>query len=89
MEIVYKFEPEELRSTINLIVETFSSGSAPYKTGRGKRLFEQKFSGRYDDAENIISRCKRWYFKGLRKPVTLTSGEVLAMRKLAEYCMEL
>lgn len=88
MEILYKFDIEELRPKYMLVKETFTLGSQRTKTGRGKRLFAEMFSlEEMDDAMKMIDECKGINtYKNSRQ---LTTNDVMILNKLCEYCWRL
>lgn len=88
MEIKYDFEPDELVQEFKLIGETFKRGIV--NTGRGKRLYgEMVVSKGYDDvAVELINKGKYIYSHGC-SGVVLTAKQIVVLRQLVRYCMEL
>lgn len=90
MEIRYKFKAEELKKDLTLIGETFSMGSKPTKTGRGKRLYAEMIpTDMEEDAQMIITKGKHAFTNGLREDIELTSRQILVLKKLVNYCLAL
>lgn len=89
MELVYKIKmsADEYNSLKNLISETFRRGSRITQTGRGKRLYESIISEQYrEDAKRLVSLCK------IESPAVrdkeFTVEEIIALKMLEKYCME-
>ena len=90
MTILYRFEPEEIESTMRLIGETFKLGSHLTETGRGKRLLKEMLSDCSKTvAEDLVSSCKYVYSHGMNGPRDFTSEELIVLRHLMQYCLAL
>lgn len=90
MEIEYRFTPDELRKELRLIGETYRLGSKPTETIKGKRLYAQMIPSELEnEAEYIIKKAKYEYSNGLKEDMALTSKQLIALRKLVDYCMAL
>ena len=91
MEILYSFAPIELSQDFRFIGETFKLGSQKTKTGRGRRLYESYIvtKGYDEDAVELINKAKYVYSHGLHENITLTARQIVVLRELVKYCMEL
>ena len=89
MEIKYEFSPEEVIKDMQVVGETYKLGSRPTETGRGRRLFHTMIPDEYKEtALKLVDRCKYAYSHGLRNNVTMTSEEIVALKLLVKYVME-
>lgn len=89
MKIVYKVSAEEIGPMIRFIGETFKLGSNPANTGRGKRLWNDILGTREQEASEWVTKCKRWYSKGVPEEIELTYRDLDTLRKLERYCYSL
>lgn len=87
MIVQLNFTSEELY--VNLIAETYLRGSSPTQTGRGKRLFDQRFKKEeIEEVANIVRRCKTYYKKGSPKEIAVYPEQYALWLRVAQYCME-
>lgn len=93
--IVYiEFEHDEVRDKIHydLIAETFSRGSRPTQTMRGKRIFKEMFPDKSEQEKvrDLVRKAKSYaYTKGVPlEGVRMTVNTFNTWVKLAHYCME-
>ena len=87
MTVKYTFTPDELLQHMRFIGETFKLGSNITQTGRGKRLYAS-IVGDDPYAKSVIDMCKRCYTHGRKDNITLSGEEILSLRKLIAYCVE-
>lgn len=87
MTVEYTFTPDELLHHMRFIGETFKLGSNTTQTGRGRRLYAS-IVGDDIHAKSVIDMCKRCYTHGRKEDITLTGDEILSLRKLITYCVE-
>lgn len=88
--VLQRYKNEEISEKIRLIGETAYRGSHPMNTLKGKRLFEE-FIPEFcrEDANKLISMCKRYYKTGIPETVEMTVQEDLILSMLEIYCSQL
>lgn len=91
MTLNISFSPEEINQSARFIGETFSLGSKPYATGRGKRLWKEVFTNKEDEdaANKMIHRCKHVFSHGLKSDFVVTAEELSIFMNLINYCQML
>lgn len=89
MEMVYKFNPDEIIQDFNLIGETFGLGSQRVKTGKGRRMYDKIITSKgYDDiAQELITKSRHAYTHGLKNPVYLSLNQIKVLKELVVYCV--
>lgn len=83
------FQEDALWTDIKLIGETAKLGSQPLKTGRGKRLFNQRIEPIYRERANAwISKCRSLYGHN-HNEITVDIEDMVILETLAEICYKL
>jgi len=93
VRVYVEFDHDEIREKIPylLVAETFSRGSRPTQTGRGKRLFKEMFptSREQEHVRELVRIARSYtYLKGAPRELKMTTDTYDLWLKLAQYCME-